>query len=36
MNRKNYFLKKDSLTGEILYLEYDKLKGYNITPKTNF
>lgn len=35
MNRKNYFLKKDSLTGEILYLEYDKLKGYNITPKSN-
>lgn len=35
MNRKNYFLKKDSLTGEILYLEYDKLNGYNITPKSN-
>ena len=35
MNRKNYFLKKDSLTGEILYLEYDKLDGYNITPKSN-
>ena len=35
MNRKNYFLKKDSLTGEILYLEYEKLDGYNITPKSN-
>ena len=35
MNRKNYFLKKDSLTGEILYLEYDKLDGYNITHKSN-
>ena len=35
MNRNNYFLKKDSLTGEILYLEYDKLDGYNITPKSN-
>ena len=35
MNRKNYFLKKDSLTGEILYLEYDKLDGYNITPRSN-
>ena len=35
MNKKNYFLKKDSLTGEILYLEYDKINGYNITPKSN-
>lgn len=35
MSKKNYFLKKDSLTGEILYLEYDKIDGYNITPKSN-
>lgn len=35
MNKKNYFLKKDSKSGEILYLEYDKIKGYNITPKSN-
>ena len=31
---KNYYLHKDSKTGEILYLEYDKIKGYPITPKT--
>ena len=34
MKRKNYFLQKDSKTGEITYLEYDKIEGYNITPKT--
>ena len=31
---KNYYLNKDSQTGEILYLEYNKIKGYPITPKT--
>ena len=31
---KNYYLHKDIKTGEILYLEYDKIKGYPITPKT--
>lgn len=34
MNKGNYYLKKDNLSGEILYLEYDKIDGYNITPKT--
>lgn len=34
MNKKNYFLEKNSQSGELLYLEYDKIKGYNITPKT--
>lgn len=34
MERKNYYLHKDSKTGEILYLEYDKISGYPITPKT--
>lgn len=34
MKRKNYFLQKDSKSGEITYLEYDKIEGYNITPKT--
>ena len=31
---KNYYLYKDNKTGEILYLEYEKIKGYPITPKT--
>lgn len=31
---KNYYLRKNSKTGEIIYLEYDKIKGYPITPKT--
>lgn len=34
MEKKNYFLHKDSKSGEITYLEYDKIDGYNITPKT--
>lgn len=34
MSLSNYYLHKDQLSGEILYLEYDKIKGYDITPKT--
>ena len=34
MNKGNYYLRKDKLSGEILYLEYDKIEGYDITPKT--
>ena len=34
MEKKNYFLEKDGKSGEMLYLEYDKIEGYNITPKT--
>lgn len=38
MTKSNYYLYRDRLSGEILYLEYDKvkpkkLKGYDITPK---
>lgn len=35
MSKNNYYLKKDKKTGEVIYLEYDKIKGYNITPKSN-
>ena len=34
MKRQNYYLHKDSKTGSITYLEYDKIDGYKITPKT--
>ena len=34
MSKKNYYLKKDNKSGEIIYMEFDKIKGYNITPKT--
>ena len=34
MEKKNYYLHRNSKTGEILYLEYDKINGYPITPKT--
>ena len=33
MNKMNYYLHKDKKTGEILYIEFDKIKGYPITPK---
>lgn len=35
MNKLNYYLHKDKKTGDIVYIEYDKLDGYPITPKTN-
>lgn len=34
MRKGNYFLDRNSKTGEIVYLEYDKIEGYHITPKT--
>lgn len=35
MNKFNYYLHKNDQTGEVIYIEYDKLKGYSVTPKTN-
>ncbi len=35
MNKNNYYLHKNNKTGEILYLEYDRIDGYPITPKKN-
>lgn len=35
MGKENYYLYKKAQTGEVLYLEYDKIKGYPITPKTS-
>ena len=34
MKRQNYYLHRDSKTGSITYLEYDKIDGYKITPRT--
>ena len=34
MKRQNYYLHKNNKTGEITYLEYDKIDGYKITPRT--
>lgn len=34
MEKGNYYLYKNQHTGELLYLEYDKINGYPITPKT--
>lgn len=33
MNKFNYYLHKDNKTGEVIYLEYDKIDGYPISPK---
>lgn len=35
MEKGNYYLYKNQQSGEIIYLEYDKIAGYPITPKTN-
>ena len=35
MANLNYFLEKNHKTNEIIYMEYEKLKGYKLTPKTN-
>lgn len=35
MSKKNYYLKRDSKSGQITYMEFDKIKGYNITPKSD-
>ena len=32
---KGYYLSRQPKTGEIVYVNYDKYKGYNITPKNN-
>lgn len=39
MTKNNYYLYRDRLSGEMLYLEYNKknaskVKGYGVTPKT--
>lgn len=34
MKKINYYVEKESGTNEIVYIEYDKIKGYKITPKT--
>lgn len=34
MTRENYFVERNHETDEVVYLEYDKIDGYKITPKT--
>lgn len=34
MDNKNFYIEKNKQTNETVYIEYDKIKGYNITPKT--
>ena len=35
MKKINYCIEKNKNTNEIVYIEYDKIAGYKITPKTN-
>ena len=32
---QNYFLTQNSYTGELAYVDYQKIKGYNIIPKND-
>lgn len=32
---KQYLVSKDKYNGEVVYVNYDKLKGYKFTPKNN-
>lgn len=34
MTRENYFVERNHETDEVVYLEYDKIDGYEVTPKT--
>ena len=33
---KQYLISKEKYNGEIVYVNYDKLRGYKFTPKNNF
>ena len=35
MANLNYYLEKNSKNNEIVYMEYEKLEGYKLTPKTD-
>lgn len=35
MENKGYYISKKGKNGEIVYIDYDKLAGFNITPKNN-
>lgn len=34
MTKENYFVERNHETDEVVYLEYDKIDGYEVTPKT--
>ena len=34
MSNKNFYIEKNKQTNETVYIEYDKIKGYNLTPRT--
>lgn len=34
MDNKNFYIEKNKQTNETVYIEYDKIKGYKITPRT--
>lgn len=34
MDNKNFYIEKNKKTNETVYIEYDKIKGYKLTPKT--
>ena len=32
--KNNYYIQKDEISGQTVLIEFDKLKGYNVLPKT--
>lgn len=36
MNEKHYYIYKKGNNNEIIYLDYDKLKGYDFSPRNSF
>ena len=34
MDKKHYSVARVKNTGEVIYFEYDKVKGYRVNPKT--
>lgn len=35
MSEKHYYINKNNSNNEIIYLDFDKLKGFNFSPKNN-
>lgn len=35
MDKRSYSISRDKMSGEAIYFEYDKIDGYQVTPKTS-
>ena len=32
--KNNYYIQKDSITGDTIFIEFNNMKGYQVSPKT--